>query len=67
MNEEMPIYDVLWDDIPEEELSNVLEATEAAEATSRFAEMSDSHIDKILDNAQSKNTKYSTLSHVKVI
>ncbi|KXJ29379.1 hypothetical protein AC249_AIPGENE27038 [Exaiptasia diaphana] len=33
MNEEMPIYDVLWD------LSNVLEATEAAEDTSRFAEI----------------------------
>ncbi|KXJ16768.1 hypothetical protein AC249_AIPGENE5521, partial [Exaiptasia diaphana] len=31
MNEEMPIYDVFWDDIPEEELSNVLEATEASD------------------------------------
>ncbi|KXJ15777.1 hypothetical protein AC249_AIPGENE8656 [Exaiptasia diaphana] len=52
MNEEMPIYDVLWDDIPEEELTNALiEATEAAESTSRFAEIDDSHIDKILDNA----------------
>ena len=40
----MPIYDVLWDDIPEEELSNVLEAKEAAEDTSRFAEIDDSHI-----------------------
>ncbi|KXJ11841.1 hypothetical protein AC249_AIPGENE23018 [Exaiptasia diaphana] len=27
----MLIYDVLWDDIPEEELSNVLEATEASD------------------------------------
>ena len=26
------IYDVLWDDIPEEELSNVLEGLEATEA-----------------------------------
>lgn len=75
MDEEMPIFDIDWDEISYEEREEISTAidqleektTKYSEATStRFPEVNNDHIDRILEEGQAKATKYATNCHIRV-
>jgi len=76
MEEELPTFDIEWEEIAPEELEEISNALNRVEETTRsrdaentrqrFAEVSEQNIDQILEGAQAKTTKYATIYGIKV-
>ena len=74
MDEEVPTFDIDWEDISYEEIETIsiadlfqpAEKAIDSDAKGRFPEVNNEKIDEILEGSLAKATKYATNCHIKV-